>query len=308
MPTGNLIASIANIFAAPWAGNSSVAGGLERINDRWVIVGYASDANGTDFYLDGVLSARSAFVAPIPSNTMLTLMAYNGGPYPFTGDMSGIALWNSKLSQSQMKNAANILRARLLVKGYQPQSINTVYLVEGDSNSFGQQTGRYCWTHQIASLFPLSVQGSMFARSGDTLAHLESRQATVASVIQEHVTAGRRVVVSVLIGHNDTITNADQATSYYNRLAAYYGVLMAAGAKVVSCSLLPTQNENFAFKAQVNAALLADPSKYTAYCNFAANSNLGVWNSSYWADFKHPNQDGFNLMAQIAHPIISGLY
>lgn len=307
-PSGTLTTPISEPFAAPWAWNSGQSGGLEKINNRWIIVGYCSGTDGTDFYLNGIKSGQGALSAPAFLDNYVSLFRFNLSAYHFNGEVSGLSIFNAKLNDIEAKNVFEQLKGRLLAKGYQLQSIKNMVIVEGDSNSHGQTLGRFCWTHQVASLFPGNTQGSMFARSGDTLADLESRQSMIEGVIAEHLSAGRNPIVSVLIGQNDTIDSSAQASDYYARLTAYTNALMATGAKVIQCTLLPVNGVDNTYRDQVSASLRADSSSYTSLCDFADDANLGTWNSSYYSDWKHPSQDGFNLMTEIAIGVFENLY
>lgn len=126
---------------------------------------------------------------------------------------------------------------------------------------------------------------------------------------QSAVAAGREVIVSLMIGRNDSSTLISDWSAYYNEVKAVGTKIKATGAKLIMCDILPSDLAGFnAARANFNAQLAADEgSWFDVHADFSgvvAGQDGTESNATYYSDGTHPTQAGHNNL----YPVMQSAY
>jgi hypothetical protein len=216
--------------------------------------------------------------------------------------MYGGVLYNRALSNSEVLTAFRAAKAKAAAASLTVNTMDRVLVCEGDSLTApydGLATQSYAYKYG-ANANPFAYT-SVQAFSGNTIANLESRAATIDSMLPSDRT-GRKFILSVLIGANDlaTATTGD----FLADLASYCDDRRAAGWTVVVLTLLPQTTSGFNTKRNsVNTEIRlwttngsTVPGQHADYiCDLGADSTIGedgeASNTTYY------EADGIHLKA-----------
>lgn len=276
---------------------------------EWMILAASVGAAGTKLYLNGfkVYDTTRTSVA----TTQAALLLHDAAAYPFSGLVSGHAFWESQLTDAQIVSATNVMLNRLRAKGANTVTFKNFLVTDGDSITAGAGTGT-CYINQMNPKFTPVLQGRNFATSGARLVdQLVPRQSQALSYVNAAVAAGKRPIVHILIGTNDvtgSLTTNALVDAYMVNLKAYWAAYRSAGAKLIVGTVGGSQtNPNPTQRDYLNNSIRAASAFYDGLADYAADSNLNNWNTTYMADSVHMSAAGNNLMASILYPVLAPL-
>jgi hypothetical protein len=227
--------------------------------------------------------------------------------------LAALALFNRALSDSEIRQAY----AALIRKAPQvaPVAADRVYAAAGDSITNGFT---YCYPYLFGPNANPTVYGANIGVSGWGLADIiADAPVTVDPIVPPGHRAGRKFILSLLIGRNDLHFYSGGAAQYAADLGTYFAARKAAGwTHCVLCTVLPATASGFntvrnAFNAIVTANGWAAANHVDEICNFAADATMGpdaaASNTTYYADGTHPTNAGQVILESIIRPILNGL-
>lgn len=292
------------------------------LDGNWVILGVAANTANTisDLYINGFRVYRSYGNISLASFVNLYLMGSNNTNFKNDLYFSGVTVWNTALSDSDVYNASNILIERMRLKNmFLQQSLTDTffYLCEGDSitavlqgNTLYSTVYRANYTPQLFG-FVAAVNGSVLGAPGDAepTNSVWARQARVIASINNAFAKGyTRVVFSILIGANDikNWTTTGLIDTYYASLCSYCDSIKATGAKLIMCTMTDINNASFGvttnktFLNYYNNKIRVLDGHKDGICDFNANPAFNVATTTYYnSDLVHPNATGQALMGTI---------
>ena len=191
-------------------------------------------------------------------------------------------------------------------------------LAEGDSITFGQgATDGRSYVQRTCLLSANRIEVTDTAKSSATLGSpgdgpgvnsLYGRLEDDARLLFDK-RAGRKVLLTVLIGRNDLVGYGGGAAAYAEDLARYVAAMRSAGVdRVVVGTLLPSDWSAFVGpRAALNAILRrpgwAKAHRIDALADFAASPVMGpdasAADKALFADGIHPTDHGYELLAPI---------
>lgn len=302
--------------------------GLNDTNNGTYIAGHGTQIlsvtfNSTEcsFYLNGgLIATKTGSFGPFSANHfgfMGDPMPDNGNTssyavYPITGKIGNARIYDAFLTDSEMIQAVNEVQASLVANTSAPVETQNYWIAEGDSLTTGYGTALDSYWDTYFSSHPSGWMGVNSAVIGNTLTDLEGRLATQLRRISTAVGCGQNVIVSVWVGANAVPSIAD--------LQDYWDALRSAGAKVIACTLTPSnkvslptfETDRLALNTQIRAA----SSHYDALADFGADANIGVRadstagnppNATYYQDYVHFNATGYSVVSSIIDPVVASL-
>lgn len=284
-------------------------------NNVWSIITASSGPSGSKLWVDGMLVASSpTALTNFTARVFEVLSILNAAGFSFHGQLASLTSWDRQISDTEAMNAAAVARARVLGMGETYAEPKSFYIAAGDSITLGGGiTTPSGWTLQLGAYFSPYLQGANCGIGGATIATLNvaANKNLVLAQITAALARSRRPIVTVLLGTNDHPATNALADTFLASLLSYYADMRAAGAKVVACTAIAT-NQGLPWDSGVrdyfNTQLRLATSGYDALCDFAADANLNVWSSTYWADNLHPNAVGYSEMAPIAAAAVNSVW
>ncbi len=289
-------------------------------NDEWFILTITTDGQLNDIYINGfkIKHTDRGSVQSTTNYLRLAVLGSLGPDFAAWGKTSGFTFWNTKLSDADVKQSVVIMKERMRLKNHFIDNSQYYYVSEGDSitqvmDSY-QRLLRDGFTPQLMGSSP-AESGTTLGVPGDVLPtnSLYARQGWVNQSIADAISAGKKVVMTVLIGTNDLnyIMNSSANTiAYYNSLCSYVATARALGAKVAMCTVLDLENTLFMPEAnrqylnQLNTLIRSDSTKYDALIDFNIDAAFSTATTTYYNDdLVHPNPTGYAKMHDIAKPV-----
>lgn len=273
------------------------------------------------FYLNGALIAtKTGSFGPFSGNHfgfMQDPMPDNGNTsqfalYPILGLLGNARVYDQWLSDANMITAVNEVQASLISYTNAPVATHNYWIAEGDSLTTGYGTALDSYWDTYFASHPVKWMGVNMAVIGNTLTDLNGRLSTLLRRITTAVGCGHNVIVSVWVGANEVPT--------ISALQSYWDSLRSAGAKVIACTLTPSnkvslptfETDRLALNTQIRAA----SSHYDALADLGANANIGVRsdstpgnppNATYFQDYVHLNAAGYTVVSSIIEPLLTSL-
>jgi lysophospholipase L1-like esterase len=305
----------ANLYAGVWV----------RLNQAKSVITHRYDAATTthtiwldDAKLFSLSSAMSSFTMADLACGFVSTTAL-----PCKEKITSMALWNRALNDLEVRDSVAALQARAARVDVSASSHARIVAFEGDSISGGFS---YSYPFKFGANASPVVLANVFATSGQTLAGLNTRAATVDAVLPPIIArVGRRFILTVLIGANDLngyagATDAIAAASYTADLAAYCDARRQAGWYVIVCTLLPRDP---VAAANYNARRNIVNSNITgswvglhcdAIADFGADATVGgdaaaspASGNTYYADGLHPTDAGQVILEGIIRTKINAV-
>ena len=183
-----------------------------------------------------------------------------------------------------------------------------IYCAEGDSITSAPAIGSYA--HKYGVNASTTTFGSVRAVSGSTIADLVSRASAVDAIIPPAL-AGRKPILSVLIGRNDLLTLG--TSTWLTNLAAYLDARRSAGWTVALGTILPATAGGFNVARNTANATLSTwvGTHCDAIIDFAANATMGpdaaASNATYYSDGTHPTAAGQVILETVARTVLNSL-
>lgn len=304
--------------------NNIAENSFHFFRDEWFILTVTTDGQFNDIYINGfkVMHTDKGSIQAVTSYSRLGILGDINNEFATWGKFSGFTLWRSKLNDADTLSAANLMKERMRLKNHFVDSSPYYYISEGDSIT--QVLGSYQrllrddFTPQLMGSSP-AEGGAVLGTLGDVLPanSLFARQSWVNQSITDARAAGRKVVMTVLIGTNDMTTimnNSSNTITYYNRLCSYVATARSLGAKVAMCTILDINHSGFMPEAnrpylvQLNDLIRSDNSKYDALIDFNIDPAFNIATTTYYnSDLVHPNPTGYAKMHDIAKPVLDNL-
>lgn len=302
--------------------------GLNSTNNGTYIAGHGTQilavtfkSTECSFYLNGAMIAtQTGSFGPFSANHFGFLgdpMPDNGNTSsycvsPIVGKIANARIYDQFLTDSQMIQAVNEVQSHLVTNTSAPVQTQNYWIAEGDSltTGYGSALDSY-WDTYFAS-HPTGWMGVNMAVIGNTLTDLNGRLSTLQRRIATAAGCGHNVIVSVWVGANAVPTISD--------LQTYWDALRSAGAKVIACTLTPSnkvslptfETDRLALNTQIRAA----SSHYDALADFGADPNIGVRvdstagnppNATYYQDYVHLNATGYSVVSSIMDVAVASL-
>jgi len=287
--TGALLTNPAN------AGTTNI----NVLNQGWQIVGVRVKSNSRQAFLQEIeiSTATTAF-----TSIVARLLRINGqtSTSPVKGKMCFVDFWPTYMSDAEIAQMVITMRQKVALIGETMGTFDNFYIAEGDSRT-ALTTSSYAFLMGNAGEFTPNLFMRNFAVSGSTISSLNTRLANVQRIAAQAQLNGRRAIISVLIGVNDSAAIAANATDYYNnQLKPIWAAYRATGAKLIVCTEISAQTGNAGYEAQrqvLNGLIRGDTSLYDALCDFDSDVEMGDPNSltnypANWTDSLHPNATG----------------
>ena len=274
---------------------------------QWVALTYVYRASGEgSLWVNGCKLAVSSAAAATITARYFDFCIYSSTADMLLGEIAASQFWDRALSDSEVLALFALNKARAGVAGGGFTDFGSAYIAEGDSITYGYginpASAGYAFT--IGREFSPFLQGLNFGVTGSMLSTLEAnpRYAAALAAIARIVAAGKRPIMSVVIGTNDAsgLTSNALADAWAARLFAYFDAMRAAGAKVIATTTLDRQSGwNQSVRSYLNDLIRAGSSHYDALADLAADASVGAWGATYYVDATHPSIAG--------HAVIKGL-
>jgi lysophospholipase L1-like esterase len=333
-----IVATNTKTFSAGGMNTAKAPSGTIDIKqgDEYVVVSGINGPSGSKIFIDNIALKNTVFDQSNPAFTGTTMKALeilterSTAAEGFEGSIASMVVYDRELSVSDMQSVIAATKGRISALGLTHQTFNNVYIAEGDSISEGAGAS-VAYVGLVGPLFMprlnasnLSKTNSNLRANGTAYLNLDDqttpiRKNNILAVIADVLAGGRRPIVSVFIGANDSnqYSGAGTPAAYYAQLQSYWAALRSAGAKVIACTVLPqrlvsqggtytdTQNTN---RGTLNGLIRgAVGVSADAVCDFDSGV-MNTWSATYWgADSVHPNQAGHDVMAPLMQTAISGL-
>ncbi len=259
---------------------------------------------------DVILSQRNAGNT---NNDPRYLAPLNNAIWTFSGGVPARTLTPAGLTSLGVNSITASASADLTLSGGVPQGVaklgtvaQTTYIVfEGDSIT-DPNVNPSTWPVQLVANYAWAGAVSYFndAVSGSSISDIVSRYA--ANVYPHRPSAGQRVLLYVLIGHNDLNSGTSGATAYA-ALASYWATAKADGFTIVAITVPPSTHFTGTVKDTERATFnQLVRQNYTNY-GFLADADTVYpvpTNTTYFADGTHPTAAWHLLMASEANRVI----
>ena len=223
------------------------------------VVAYRYSSGVLSVFVDG--TKIDAFSGS-PAEASLTALMLNAGGSPaspanaFEGTVYGGAIYDAALSDFDVAAASTSMLSRIAARSVSTAA-KFVYLAEGDSNTAGSgdSVGGYTVRANCLLTHPVvysnrAVPGAILGSPGDAAESntLYGRLAGDIAKIQAYQAAGYKVIVSTMIGTNNAtgITTQAEAEAYYTSWMSWVQSIRAAGARVIVCPQIPTDQSGTA--------------------------------------------------------------
>lgn len=292
-------------------------------NDIWTSIGARYDGTtGTLWRGDirafqGTRASQSASLRDLVVGGILTSMA--------NYSLSSVAYWTRALSDAEMRQAYNVLKARAARSSFTVTE-RDFYCAEGDSITWGTLTGvTQAYPHLYGVNSSPSVDGVVVARPSATLLaafdietgnSLEARAAYVDAMIPPNK-GGRKFVLSLLVA-NDFVNGYSDAAAYAVAVSDYIAARRAAGwDKIALGTVLPRNNAPFnvlrnAYNAIITGTGWAAANGVDGIMDFAADATIGpdaaALDVGLYPDGIHPSQSVHTTyMEPIARAVLNSL-
>lgn len=271
----------------------------------WCTVGFSISGDERKVFFNGRLSAHSNNGFSGAMMQAMRFLGQTGTNFPVSGQTSGFLLYDRALSDGDMKEASDVLKARVMMKGFPFYENDNFYISEGDSIT---SSYNYGYNVQMGKHFTPRMLGRNLAVSGSNMASLNGRKAAAIAAINEAQSEGKNVIFSVFIGANNSFNSNQDADDYYTGLLGYWADIKATGAKLIVCTLIPKSVlATMDYIERINNHIRNDPSKYDGLADFQANPAFATYDAAYFLDGLHPNQAGQDIMAGVMLPVIQSL-
>lgn len=293
--------------------------GLTNINilgQGWVIVGIRVKSNSRQSFFHEI-EMGTATTAFTPFQARLLRLGGQTTASPMLGKIAIVNCWDTYLSDTDVANVVKSMRERIALIGETMPTFRNFYIAEGDSRT-ALATNSYAFLMGNAGEFTPNLYMRNFAVSGSHASDVTARLAAVTRVVAQAALNSRNVIMSILIGTNDSSTiAASGAAAYYNAsIKPIWAAYKALGVKLIACTELPAIAAGATYETErlaLNALIRADAGiLYDALADFASDSVMGVANSytlypSNWTDTLHPNAAGHLLLKPYMKAAITSL-
>lgn len=271
-----------------------------------------------EFWIDDckVLMNTTSFSATTAFDyfTNITNTVTLSGGNRFAGS---IAIWDRSLSDTEVRQAVAMQQDRCAKSSINAASITRFLCAEGDSISAHDNSITYPW--QFGPNANPALFGIDLAVSGSTISNLNLRAAQVDAMLPPYnKRAGRKFILSVLIGTNDLASYPGGTAAWLAALATYLDARRAAGWLVAIGTILPCTTTGFnAARNTANTTLRTWTGVHCdAIFDFAADATMGpdsvapdggAYNATYYSDGKHPTAAGHIILETIYRATINGM-
>lgn len=192
----------------------------------------------------------------------------------------------------------------------------TALVAEGDSITAGSSSANTSYVNYIATMAGRPFYSvTKMATGGARISTLSARAATTDSYMPP---AGRRGILSVMVGINDWATGMTTG-DFLTALASYLDDRRTAGWKVVLCTILPDTEPDIGgvnaniWRNTVNATLVTWAGVHAdAICDMGGDPTMGPDSAPnnpayYLADKVHPTLTGQALLATVLLSTTAGM-
>ena len=288
------------------------------------VIGQTYDGTNLSLWLDDIRIATAQVTTSISAisdiwfNIVVDAAEYSGYKY------NAMVLYPFALTPAQYRQNVSYLENRASLLAI-TQATDRIYMPTGDSLSQVAITSGVTsgggWPYLYGAVASPAVLGINWAVSGVGLAYLQTQLTSPNGGLLGAVStfAGRKIIVSVLIGANDQSWPGGPS-AYATALAAYCDQIRAAGYKVALATLLPQTTAGFnTFRDAVNTIIYSWSAgqHYDTLIDFAGNAIIGIdgngsttgpWNTTnYNTDGKHLTVTGQGIAESVAAPVLNGM-
>lgn len=283
-----LFASEVTGWPVEWFGSTTWPAG-RQFSGLWVndskgyhVLTSRYDGTNLDVWIDDVMAMRSArsissfSVADLFFNIFGTPSTYTGNKYAGT-----IALWDRALSDSEVRAAVSEQQQRAARSGITATSLDRFLIAEGDSitggNTYGDGVHGSDHPYVFGAHASPALYGVDYAISFSRIAELNGRASAVDAALPPN-RAGRKFILSVLIGTNDLVSLG--SSTWETNFNAYLDARRAAGWGYIVCStLLPLDTATHpgyeALRSVVNPDIRVNP-RCDRVVDYAADPDIGT--------------------------------
>lgn len=273
----------------------------------WVILQGSAGPDGYELWVGDTCykSSSTPFTGFDVRQWNLLAFRHGDGGFSFKGQLAALTIWDRVTSAEEKVRNAIVSANRLMAIGEDYRPSGTDYIALG--HSFVEFAGSYA--DRVGGAFSPYVQGFNQGVTGFQVSNLAAQIVApggALELIAAQRAKGRRVVVSVDIGTNDLPTTTGAASALWTAVkTTILAPLRAAGAKVIAVTMTGRNTDGGfpavpAFMAvgrdHYNGLLRADTAAYDGLADFAADSDIGTWNSDHFLDHVHFDTDG-NIVA-----------
>lgn len=285
--------------------------GLDLAN--WTVIAFGWDATGGEIRVNDISTATTATAFPGFTAQSFELLSILKSPaLGFNGQVAALQVWPRRLTSGELTNAYLNARATALGMGATPFSESSyVFLPIGDSITFGAgaQPQTLGWAQLQGIQFTPYLQGKNLGVTGNTLANVVARLASIEAEISRAQSKGKIPVCTLMIGTNDrgAIVDGPSAATYWGNVKSQVltplQTFMAAspiGGYLFPMTVIASNaggGWESGGRAALNTDILADATLYSGVIDTA--SVLNTWSSGNYFDTLHPNNAGNALLAPV---------
>lgn len=203
-----------------------------------------------------------------------------------------VSFWDMALTAAELGVASIDIADQANAANLAIEDFDVAYYGMGDSITDGNGTLSYADQALEASG---NGFGRVIAVPGDTIAEQDADADIWIPYWTAAAQAGRRPIVSMMIGANDFTTLMADPSAYYTTVMATVAKLRAAGCVVIMCDILPRAISGFNVARGVFNALLAanEGTDFDYHCDFSGTTtgtDGSEANATYYPDGTHPSQ------------------
>jgi len=276
---------------------------IDLRDSQFYILGVRVKADEFSAFCDDIEYHREVLANPGLKTNLFQLGSGGQGSWPIDGDIDSVEIFDSWLNDNQASAVVAAMKQRLALRGGAINQFNNLLIAEGDSLTV--QMGVSNLAIQLPFQFSPFLKTKTIAVSGSRLSDISLRQSETISLIKSVVASGRRPILNLLVGANDSprwgSTTPATVQQYKDDLVAYWQAVKSAGATLVASTITPI-NDPLLFTARdsFNIWLRAQSASYDALADYAANAIIGhnaaAADVLYYVDGTHLTNLGYQIM------------
>jgi hypothetical protein len=149
------------------------------------------------------------------------------------------------------------------------------------------------------------------AITGSSIATMNTRKATMKSIVAQALKVQKKVIVTIAIGRNDL--NGTTGSAYYTSVMSYVAEIRALGAKVAICTVLPStvsgtfETNRNAYNSLLRSGVGTDFDALIDYDTTLMGTLSTASNTSYYYDGTHPTLLGQQTLEPVYTTVVKGM-
>jgi len=278
--------------------------GTDISDGQWHILTGRYNGAVIEMFVDGCLQESRAQTGTYTSFEFnpFGYVASGNGSLGAIGKYAYFAWFDEAHSNANMQKTVRFINSVMVSRGI-TRTVNSYVVYEGDSITEGTTyVPLLTYADRSVANLTAGTRVGVNAVSGSTVATLSARASSVDACVGVTTLATKNVLV-VMIGTND-LSGAPTAATFLTNLKAYTAARIAAGWRVVVCSIPPSSDATRNGKRATVHAEFANAGNIGVYWHaFAAwhtDATVGVdaagSNATYYPDGTHPSNAAHALI------------